>query len=270
MGTMINECDKGEVRSKRLLRGVLIAIIGILIILLLIKLGSGIGSLVIFPIKKVQIYGNVHMTKREVLQIMNLDASNSMITFNKKKAKRLILQDKRVVSIEMVKLYPDTLRIYIKEKLKEAVLVANSNTYWVSDDGIILSKFNETEDIKYSDLNYPYITLKSYNDDIKSGEEINNFIVIDIINSLISIKEEYSDFYGLIRSFSIQEDGVYVILKNNNYLIYFGSDVTKVKLEKLRALLIVLKGLYQTEDILEIDMSGSHAAVKKREISNEL
>ena len=60
-------------------------------------------------------------------------------------------------------------------------------------------------------------------------------------------------------------------MKNNDDNIYFGSTVTVEKLEKLRALLLVLDSKYKEGDEggWEIDMSFSHAAVRKREIENE-
>ena len=62
-----------------------------------------------------------------------------------------------------------------------------------------------------------------------------------------------------------------MIMKNNDHKIYFGSTVTVEKLEKLRALLLVLDNRYKDGDTggWEIDMSFSHAAVRKREIENE-
>ncbi|UCB45657.1 MAG: FtsQ-type POTRA domain-containing protein [Spirochaetota bacterium] len=265
MGAMIRESSKGEVQNKKLLRGVLIAIIGILVLLVIIKVVPLSHRVVILPIKKVQVYGNVHVTEKEIVKAINLDVPISIITFNRSKAKQLLLKDFRLSKVDMTKLYPDTLRMYIREKDTEAVLVSGDKMYLISKDGVVLSEVAEKE----AQVAYPFITLISNNDDIIRGAKIKDFLVHDVLSSMGGIKEKYPAFYKKMASFSVKEDGVYVDLTNELYRIYFGHTVTQEKLERLRALLLVLESEYQGGNTVEIDMSTTHAAVRIGEMRNE-
>ena len=113
----------------------------------------------------------------------------------------------------------------------------------------------------------PLISLNENNDDISIGSTVDNFMVGDIIGSMQKLNNLYPDFYDSIESFYVSNDGIYVGMKNNDDKIYFGSTVTVEKLEKLRALLLVLDKRYKNvnEGGWEIDMSFSNAAVRKRE-----
>ena len=177
---MIRESSKGEVQNKKLLRGVLIAIIGILVFLVVMRVAPLSHRVVILPIKKVQVYGNDLVTEREIVQAINLDVPSSIFTFNRSKAKQLLLKDLRVSQVDMTKLYPDTLRMYIREKVPEAVLMNGERVYWISKDGVVLSEVSEKEDL----FDYPFIILISNNDDIIRGDSIENFLVHDVLSSM--------------------------------------------------------------------------------------
>jgi hypothetical protein len=269
MGAMIKEYGKIEVRNKNLIRGILIAIIGILLLLVVIKTAPLSQKAVILPIKQIQIYGNDLVTEREIVRALTLDVPKSILTYNRRKAKQLLLQDLRVSRVTMAKLYPDTLRIYVRETTKEALLIGGGTMYWIGRGGIVLSEITD----KAAPLEYPFITLNENNDDIIIGERVKNFLVHDVLSSMGGIRQKYPDFYKQISSFRLEEDGVYVTLTNDLYNIYFGYTVNQEKLERLRALLIVLESEHLQRgdkgNTVEIDMSSSQAAVRIGEIRNE-
>jgi hypothetical protein len=269
MGAMIREYSKIEVKNKKLVRGILIAIIGILLLLLVIKMAPLSKKVVILPIKKVQIYGNELVTEKDIVRAISLNVPKSILTFKKGNAKQLLLQDLRLRQVSMAKLYPDTLRIFVREKAKEAVLVRGNEMYWISRDGIVLSEMAENE----APVDYPFITQNENNDDIIKGDRVKDFLVHDMLSSMGGIRAKYPDFYKRISSFSLEEDGVYVSFANELYRIYFGYTINQEKLERLRALLIVLESGYQkkgyTGNIVEIDMSSTYAAVRIGEMRNE-
>ena len=282
---MIEEYRKNEVRSKKIIRIILASCIVILVLLLLIKLLSGIRKTVMLPIKKVQIYGNTYIQNNEIVKIIDLDTGRSILFFNRKRAKLSLLQDKRISGIEIVKEYPDTLRIYIAEKEKKFLIkfliknliknpINNSlmdaeHTYWLSSEGVIL-KETTGRDLEM----FPFITINVNNDDIRIGDLIDNFMVAGILSSIKEIENVYPEFYKRIHSFSVNERGIYVRFKDNNYRVYLGNTITREKCEKLRALILVLENLYpdmtSDNEILEIDLSFSNAAVRKREFKNDL
>jgi cell division protein FtsQ len=269
MGAMIKEYGKIEVRNKKLIRGILIAIIGILLLLVVIKMAPLSHKAVILPIKQIQIYGNELVTEKEIARAIALDVPKSILAFNRRKAKQLLLQDLRVSRVTMTKLYPDTLRIYVRETAKEALLISGGAMYWIGREGIVLSEITEAA----APLEYPFITLNGNNDDIITGEKLKNFLVHDVLSSVGGIRQKYPDFYNKISSFSLEEDGVYVMLTNDLYSIYFGYTVNQEKLERLRALLVVLESEYLQRgdkgNTVEIDMSSNQAAVRIGEMRNE-
>ena len=270
---MIDEYGKNEVRSKRGLRGALIAIIGILLVLVLLRIAPFAQRIVILPIRKVQIYGNNHVTKREIAAQMGIDVSSSILTFSRRSAREALLEDKRISNVEMAKIYPDTLRIHVREKSALAVINADNGVYWISSDGVVIQNAREKDSIEP----YPLITLKSNNVDIKIGERAADFYLLDLLAALKEIQDEYPEFFGRLSSFFVSEEGVRLSLGDESYDVWLGSEVTAQKLGRLRALLVVLKSdqvrLHDEgvpEGGVEIDMSAAHAAVRMREMNYEL
>jgi len=257
-----------EVRSKSGVKILLIVLIVVLLSLVSLKLISNLNKLNLFSVKKVQIYGNLSLKDSSIAKLINLDNNLSLVLFNKKKAIRILESDGRIKKVEIAKIYPDTLRIYIVEKDRFALISINNENYFLSKDGTVLMRSNETQ------KGYPLITIKSFNDDIIIGEKLNNCIIPSILDSIPSIKNEYPGFYRSIDHFLLDKDGVYLKLKNHDTRIYLGDEINREKLEKLRALLIVLKSNYSKEsldiDRLEINMGFSNAAVRQRELKDEL
>jgi len=254
-----------EVRSKRGLRIIFIILIGVMFSLIFLRLLAKIDKLNLFPIRNVQIYGSSVLTTNSIAKLIGLDSNSTLLLFSKKKAINVLESDKRIKTVEIVRVYPDTLKIQIIEKDRFAVLLAEGKIYLLSKDGTVLSMINKKVN------GYPLITIKSFNDDIIVGREIGNFIVRSILQSIWDIKGKYPNFYKSIYSFLIDEAGVYLKLNNANANIYLGNNINSEKLERLRALLIVLKNNYSEFDTdqLEIDLSFSNAAVKG-ELKDEL
>lgn len=257
---MIEGYSKGEVRPRRVFKLILIPSISILILMLLIKVSYRIDKSNILPIKKVQISGNSLVSNREVLKIIELENESSILFFSKNRAKKLLLEDQRVKVVEMVKIYPDTLRIHLVEEEPVVFIHTSGSDYWLSKDGIVLA-----ERIKASDSSLPSITINLNNVDIKIGKKVDDFMVKSILQSLSALKGSYPNFYNLIDSFSVDERGIYLWVENRFYQVYLGDQISLDKLERLRALIMVLKSLYPEKGIgtLKIDMSFSPASVSE-------
>ncbi len=267
---MIKEFERNGVRNRKGLRAVLLVVIGLLFVLALLRVVPAVQKITFLPVRKVQIYGNEHVTKREVAQKIGIDVSSSILTFSQKRARGALLEDSRIRGVETAKLYPDTLRIFIREKAALSVIETAGAAYWISADGTVLSQVLQ-DDVKE---HYPRITLISNNDDIKIGASVTSYLVRDILDALDGIGREAPDFRSRISSFTVNGDGVQVHLEDDRFVVWFGTSVTAQKLERLRALLTVL----QSESLItgsqvrtvEIDMSATYAAVRMREMNNEL
>jgi len=221
---------------------------------------------VILPVKKLQIYGNRYVMEGEIIRLLKIDASTSILLFDREKAIERILHDRRIRRASVVKMYPDTLRVYISEKNIAAIVAAGDTRYAVSTDGIVLNTVKGRESGEY-----PLITLKSNNDDIKIGNEIQNIVVKNLLVALNEFKKRYPDFSARIDNAVVDKSGVYVYLAG--YRVYMGAETTLSKLVRLRALIHVLEDTGDFDDqyngMTDIDMSFSHAAVR-RENNDEL
>ncbi|MBN2324053.1 MAG: FtsQ-type POTRA domain-containing protein [Spirochaetes bacterium] len=266
---MIKECERNGIKSRKVLRAVLLLVIGLLFILALLRIVPAVQKITVMPVRTVQIYGNEHVTKGEIAQKIGIDVPSSILTFSRKHARSALLEDNRILSVETAKLYPDTLRIFIREKPAFSVIEAAGSAYWISADGTVLSEVGES-DVK---VWYPRITLKSNNDDIKIGIPVTSYLVQDILHALEDIGRKEPDFLSRISSFTVNEEGAQVRLEDDRFDVWFGTSVTALKLERLRALLAVLKSeslvAGSQAKTVEIDMSATYAAVRMREMNYE-
>jgi hypothetical protein len=258
---MINGYRKTEIRSRRVVKIILIPLIGVLILLVILRFMGGVEGVTVLPVKEVQIYGNSYINSTELLKMMKVESNRSLLFFNKRSAKLRLLGDKRISGAELLKVWPHTLKVYVAEKEQKYQLAGAGERYWLSLDGIVLSQMEAGEEERM-----PFITFQANNDDIRIGEEIPSFLIRDILASLRGIEKAYPEFYRRIHSFSVGPRGVETFFKDKRYRVYLGNSVSEDKLSKMRALLLVLeKGDSSMNDIREIDLSVSYAAVQKGE-----
>ncbi len=266
---MIEESRKDTLRSRKVVRFILVLLISMLIALVLVRMGIGVRVATILPIERVQIFGNSSVTNGEIARLIGLDSEHSLLFFSRERAMRLLRQDARIERVEVVKVYPDTLRIFIAEKERGAALEHAEKLYWLSQDGVVLSAMDER-----SPGDYPFITFLSDNDDIKTGYRVENSMLLNLLEEVLRFRKDYPEFFRFVDSFSVDDSGITVYLHDARYRVYLGSSVTKDKLKRLRALQIVLQTIHpdpaSKKKVFEIDMSFSHAAVREGELFNEL
>jgi hypothetical protein len=260
---MIRSYEKNPIRTRRVVRVILISLISVLVAMMLLRVGLEVAGRAILPVKAVQIFGNRFISNREILSLLSLKSGTSMIFVNLEAAKERLRRDSRVRVVQMVKVYPDTLRVHIREKDPAALLGIDDMRLLISGDGVVLAP--AVDDRGYSD--YPFISLLSKDDDIKIGNPVNNFLVLNLLEAAIQFKGQHPEFTTRIESYTVDDSGVWVRLNDPRYRIFFGSDVDAGKLNRLRALMFVLDQSHDDENgkqgVVDIDMSGSHAAVRE-------
>jgi hypothetical protein len=260
---MIRSYEKNPIRTRRVVRVILISLISVLVAMMLLRVGLEVAGQAILPVKAVQIFGNRFISNREILSLLSLKSGTSMIFVNLEAAKERLRSDSRVRVVQMVKVYPDTLRVHIREKDPAALLGIDDMRLLISGDGVVLAP--AVDDRGYSD--YPFISLLSKDDDIKIGNPVNNFLVLKLLDAAIQFKGQHPEFTTRIESYTVDDSGVWVRLNDPRYHIFFGSDVDAGKLNRLRALMFVLDQSHDDENgkqgVVDIDMSGSHAAVRE-------
>jgi hypothetical protein len=260
---MIKSYDKATVRSRKTIRIVLISLISVLAVMTLLRVGLEVTGQAILPVKTVKIFGNRFIKNQEIMSMLHLNSGTSLIFLNLEEAKDNLKGDDRIKVVQMVKVYPDTLRVHIWEKEPVAILGRNDMRYLVSNDGVVLAQ--AVQDQSYSD--YPFISLLSKDDDIKIGNPVDNFLVLNLLDAAIEFQKQHPEFAATIGSYVIADSGIWVRMNEPRYRIFFGSEVDAGKLNRLRALILVLSQSYGDESeepgMVEIDMSGSHAAVRE-------
>ncbi|MCK4923373.1 MAG: FtsQ-type POTRA domain-containing protein [Spirochaetes bacterium] len=260
---MIRLYEKNPVRTRRGVRVILISLISVLVAMMFLRVGLEVTGQAILPVKAVQIFGNRFISNREVLSLLGLKSGTSMIFLNLETAKERLMSDSRVRVVQMVKVYPDTLRVHIREKDPVALLGIDDMLLLISGDGVVLAP--AADDRGYSD--YPFISLLSKDDDIKIGNPVNNFFVLNLLDAVIQFNRKHPEFIARIESYTVDDSGVWVRLNDPRYRIFFGSYVDAGKLNRLRALMFVLDQSHDDESakqgVVDIDMSGSHAAVRE-------
>ncbi len=113
---MIGEYGKTAVRPRKMLRKILLSLIAVLIVLIVVRVIAGSGPLTLFPVARIEIFGAAYIGKQKVLALAGLEPHTSILSFNTHRAKRSLLGDQRVSGVEIVKLFPDTVKIYVVEK----------------------------------------------------------------------------------------------------------------------------------------------------------
>jgi hypothetical protein len=163
----------------------------------------------------------------------------------------------------MVKVYPDTVKVHVREKDVAAVLEIGQEKVLISADTTVLARADMEQN--YSD--YPFISLLSEHDDIKIGNPVDNFLLLNLLDAAIHFGGQYTEFTSRVESFAVDESGIWVMLNGPRYQVFLGNEVNMEQFNRLRALTYVLDqsryGETDMEETVYIDMSGSHAAVRE-------
>ncbi|MFW6181299.1 MAG: cell division protein FtsQ/DivIB [Spirochaetota bacterium] len=256
----VREYDRGADRARRVLRGVLIAGIAVMVLLLVLKLLPEARLQGVLPIRSTQIVGISLVSKGEIVQMLGPGVSGSLLLFNSGRASQSLLSDPRITEAEIVKLYPDTLRVRVREKRPAALVHAAGEDFLISADGTVLARAEER-----ARPQWPRITLLGDRDDISTGEVLRDVVLLDLVQALDAFGERRPGFTRSLHDIRVDPGGVTAVLREGRYRAYLGTSVDVQKLERFRALVSVLRDLYGGEEELEIDLSFSYAAVRERE-----
>jgi len=267
---VIEEYRKVRFRSRKIIRAILIFGITIMTFLLVLRIIPEVSRRILFPIKKVEILGLDCITREDVLRILELDTGTSLLLCNRKKIEKLLQQDPRIKNVELLKVYPDRLKIYIQEKEKSILIQTGSEMFWVSIDGVVLEPSEKPLD--KIEVKNPFITLNNNYDDIKNGERIENLLVRELIQTLGIVEQRFPVFYKLIYNVVLDDKGISLYFLDSlkpGMVVYLGYEVNIDKFDKLRALVLVLQETWREKDksskLLQIDMSFSYAVVNEME-----
>ena len=105
------------------------------------------NEIVLFPIEKITIE-NTRLLSQELILIELSEIYNTdLLLFDEKKLNKILRNFKIIQGATVKKVFPNTLKIYVKEKEILAVLVENKKKYLISDDGNLID-INLRKDLK--------------------------------------------------------------------------------------------------------------------------
>jgi len=258
---MIEEYKKDYIKGKRFVKRILLILIVISVIFIGIKLLKDIGGVVVFPVKRVVVYGNKYVSSKDIIKLLGLGPTTSILSINRNKAADTLKSDPRIEAVVVVKVYPDTVKIYLKEKSRFIPLLIKNELYAISSDGVVLGRIKNK---LVSDT--PVLQILNY-DDIKTGNKLDNFLILETLKAINRLKEKDNNFFSTIDRISIGKSGVFINIKNDKYSVYLGDNINSDVFNKLKVLIGVLESSREADGgkQISINMSFSHAAVKIRE-----
>ena len=258
---MIDEYKKDYLKGKRIVKRIFLVLIFISLLLIGIKLLKEIGGVVLFPVKQVIVYGNRYVGSKDVIKLLGIGPTTSILNINRSKSSEILREDPRIETAVIVKVYPDTVKVYLKEKSMLLPLKVGDNLYALSSDGVVLGRITNSTGIVS-----PILQILNY-DDIKIGYKLDNFLVQETLKTIQKLVEDDNNFFKEINQILIRKSGVYLNLNNSKYSVYLGDNISPEVLKRLKALITIIENSKEAErgKSLIINMSFSHAAVKIRE-----
>ncbi|RKX94278.1 MAG: hypothetical protein DRP84_07300 [Spirochaetes bacterium] len=258
---MIEEYKKDFIKGKRFVKRIFLILIFISLILIGLKLLKDFGGIALLPVKKVVVYGNNYISSKDVIKLLGLGPTTSILGISRMRAIEELKSDSRIETAVVVKVYPDTIKVYLKEKTALLPLRVGGEWYAISRDGVVLGKIDDNKAIKS-----PGLQILNY-DDIKIGYKLDNFLVQETLRSIQSLKDNDPGFLSKIDQILIKKSGIYLSIGNDKYNVYLGDNINPDVFRRLKALIAVLENSREAggEKQIIINMSFSHATVKIRE-----
>lgn len=98
-----------------------------------------------FKVSQVFISGNVITTDEEILNLVGNPVGNSIFTYDVKEGEEKLLEQENIKEADIVKEYPDDIKIEIMEIFPYMEAQYENKTYYVANTGEILQKPENTE-----------------------------------------------------------------------------------------------------------------------------
>ena len=121
-----------------------------------------------FFIKEIKLSGNFIIKEEVIIKKLNFLYNENLFFLNTEKIKKNLMSETFIESYNIKKIYPDTLKINIKEKLPIAIILNKKNKFYISEKGERIN-FEEIESYKdlptvFGDKTEFYILYKNLKD----------------------------------------------------------------------------------------------------------
>ena len=150
-----------------------------------------------FNIKKIIIENNVILNDQTINEKLSYLYDENLFNFNSDKITKILSEDSFIESFSIKKIYPNTIKLEIKEKQPIAILIDTKKKFYISNKGNLIDFFNI--DI-YQDLPNVFGNSKDF-----------YTLYLDLQNVNFPIK--------MIKSFYFFETGRWDLILNNEKII---------------------------------------------------
>ena len=209
-----------------------------LIFVLLLGLLSGIGYLSyrwcefrnIFTIDNVDLAGCYILTKHEIMNKIDDQIKNKTLKeIDCEAIQNSIEELPYVKASNVVKQFPEDLKIQVMERIPLCYLITQDNNYILDANGVILPIPNNS-----LNTNLPLITGQELNTGLKYGERINSQKIREAISLFVNLKKNTKDIFPKISELNYQNHSrEYCLYLNTNTKIYLGNQNLRNRLNVL-------------------------------------
>lgn len=141
------QSDKGQQSAAPQIFLILLAVLAVLIVGFLFMKSS------FFAIGSVEVQGNKYISTDEIYRIAGIPEQTNIFRLNTNDVKSRLMKDLRVADVDIVRRFPGTVILTIKERQPIAYVASSYGFFELDQQGVILAAFKN-----FKQLNVPIVT----------------------------------------------------------------------------------------------------------------
>lgn len=201
-------------------------------------------------IDRIEVTGNEALERADVLTVAGINVGEHMLLVNTGEAQRKLLQNPRIKSVQIRRLYPDRLVIAIEER-RPVASIAGGGSYAIIDaEGYVLSIEADSQELLqvYGMGSAGFQLGKRLGD----SEDFNSAILLTMIAAL-----EKANVLGDMAGLDITQPLSVNLTTKDGYSIHVGqAENLDEKLSNLALVLAKVKALGYTDGVIDLAVQG--------------
>jgi cell division septal protein FtsQ len=203
-----------------------------LLLIVLGSLGYGMRMLItkisFFNINKIEVTGNTTLESDFLSNLAGDFIGQNLYAVSKKNVMVKFNNIIRVKDVTVVRMFPDKLKIKIRERRGVfSLITADGELFPIDDEFVILDNDNFS-----LFTNIPMIHLQNTKEDIIPGMQMQSDELNEIFSFYTEIRKIESDFFDKVSEIFISDEEIHVVEKNKGYLVIFGNDSLEDQLKQ--------------------------------------
>jgi len=233
--------NTGRGRWLRWLAGAVVAVL--LLAVLLSQAYRGLARSSWFQVTEIDIEGISRLSKEQILELSGVDIHSNLIAISGRRIRARVAGNAWVASAEVIRHWPNRLRILVRERVPKAILNRNGQLFYLDRQGLAF-----TAVLPSDDLDYPVISGVEKNADDDQSEPV------ELIEAMQFLGYAGGGNPNLpaqnISEINVGEpEDLVLYLMSRPFPIRLGRGEMKSKYERLTR---VLGGLYKRKEFNEI------------------